>query len=1426
METFFKKILILCCMITTGYYMHSQSSGFVYAEGDKFMLDGKPFYFSGANVYDFFTYGSSSGDIETQFMDKDRIDTHMRRLYVNGVRVVRLWGFSHEDWHGFEPQKGVYSEGQFSLFDYVVKSAEANGIKLIVALENYWNDYGGIKDRLKWEGIDVAGGGSHDQGQFFTNEDAIQGYKDYVKYFITRVNHYDGVEYRNDPTILAWELMNEPRYQGFGDDLSSDTLRAWVDDMGEFIKGIDTNHLLGTGLEAHGLKYGFGGDEGNDFIKIHESPYVDFTSAHPYIRESWADFTLEETMALICQWADESHKILEKPLYIGEFNVEIQERFEWWEEIYGFIEEKKIGASAFWWFPDNETPRDKFAVLEGDTEVAIYKEHALKMEEMSGGESIYLSLLSPKSGDKFVSGSDVHIEANLLNENNTVAKVEFFSNGVLVGEDISAPYELDLSGLPDGAYAITSVATGINGITKESTSRNIQIGGDGVLTLEYKDASTSVISNVIKPHLRIFNNSSEGVSYADLSIRYWFETEEDLPLNFSVDYAVVGNTNVKGRFVNIEGNSYYLELTFDPATGILGRDAGSGRIEAKIANSQFSDTDQSNDYSYNGILKEFGRSDKVALYLNGKLISGVEPNGNPNPPVVDGGVITGGPFAFTVGDGIEDNVSGISVSGSSGSNATWVVTDDQLEILGLPPTIAALEGVNFDVAGTGTCLIWYLRYEDGLQGAAVGNNAANLAGNFDLSNSITVTRNPVVVNPPVVDGGVITGGPFTFTVGDGIEDNVSGISVSGSSGSNATWVVTDDQLEILGLPPTIAALEGVNFDVAGTGTCLIWYLRYEDGLQGAAVGNNAADLVGNFDLSNSITVTRNPVVVDGGTITGGPFTFTVGDGIEDNVSGISVSGSSGSNATWVVTDDQLEILGLPPTIAALEGVNFDVAGTGTCLIWYLRYEDGLQGAAVGNNAADLVGNFDLSNSITVTRNPVVVNPPVVDGGVITGGPFTFTVGDGIEDNVSGISVSGSSGSNATWVVTDDQLEILGLPPTIAALEGVNFDVAGTGTCLIWYLRYEDGLQGAAVGNNAADLVGNFDLSNSITVTRNPVVVNPPVVDGGVITGGPFTFTVGDGIEDNVSGISVSGSSGSNATWVVTDDQLEILGLPPTIAALEGVNFDVAGTGTCLIWYLRYEDGLQGAAVGNNAADLVGNFDLSNSITVTRNPVPPTGGDCNFGAPLNNALPTIANFYSNSYVIGKGGPDLSNVINFTINWDLANNGLWQFSMNTNNGIPSWWNDLNTKITTQNLDSAQPSITLSGTGFPNLDGGYYAVVDGDNFALVAKSGDFTIYFSNSNDAPNCGDALKSPISDNTGVKIFPNPVEDRLFIQSNTFIDGAVISLVDITGRIIKKIAVKPSAKEVELNTFDLNSGVYFIKINNNKENEITQRFIKK
>lgn len=220
----------------------------------------------------------------------------------------------------------------------------------------------------------------------------------------------------------------------------------------------------------------------------------------------------------------------------------------------------------------------------------------------------------------------------------------------------------------------------------------------------------------------------------------------------------------------------------------------------------------------------------------------------------------------------------------------------------------------------------------------------------------------------IPEAGVLSGGPFTFCV-DGTPDMVSGISLDNpnGTGTNRNYIITDDLGNILGLPPTLEAVEGVDFDAAGEGVCLIWYLRYENGLDGLDIGMNANNLSGSFDLSNALTVTRNKP--EAGMLSGGPFTFTV-DGMPDMVSGISLNNpdASGTNRSYVITDDLGNILGLPPTIDAVEGVDFDGAGTGVCLIWYLRYEDGLQGLEMGMNANDLDGCFDLSNSIQVIRN--------------------------------------------------------------------------------------------------------------------------------------------------------------------------------------------------------------------------------------------------------------------------------------------------------------------------------------------------------------------------------------------------------------------------------------------------------------------------
>ncbi|CAD6269013.1 unnamed protein product [Miscanthus lutarioriparius] len=95
--------------------------------------------------------------------------------------------------------------------DVVLSEARKHVIKMILSLMNYYHDYGGRKQYVDWaknQGQNIPS----DDG-FFTNPVIKGSYKNHIKAVLTRVNTFIGVAYKDDPTIMAWELMNEPRCQ-------------------------------------------------------------------------------------------------------------------------------------------------------------------------------------------------------------------------------------------------------------------------------------------------------------------------------------------------------------------------------------------------------------------------------------------------------------------------------------------------------------------------------------------------------------------------------------------------------------------------------------------------------------------------------------------------------------------------------------------------------------------------------------------------------------------------------------------------------------------------------------------------------------------------------------------------------------------------------------------------------------------------------------------------------------------------------------------------------------------------------------------------------------------------------------------------------------------------------------------------------------
>ncbi len=264
-----------------------------------FELDGKPFCFAGSNNY------------YPIFKPKPVVDDLFEAARALDLRVMRVWGMldrgsldgsvPNADGEGhkqgvyfqyWDPiaKKPAYNDGEDGLvrLDYVLAAAAKNDIKVIVVLINNWRPFGGIDQYLMWYG-------RNKHHEFFTEPELKQAYRDWVKHVVTRTNTINGRPYRDDPTIFAWELANEPRCKG-GSSFDSDTgwdkstITTWADEMSGFIKSLDSNHLVSVGdegfLDGGGDHWAYEATDGVDHAALTALPNIDFGTFHLY-PEDW-----------------------------------------------------------------------------------------------------------------------------------------------------------------------------------------------------------------------------------------------------------------------------------------------------------------------------------------------------------------------------------------------------------------------------------------------------------------------------------------------------------------------------------------------------------------------------------------------------------------------------------------------------------------------------------------------------------------------------------------------------------------------------------------------------------------------------------------------------------------------------------------------------------------------------------------------------------------------------------------------------------------------------------------------------------------------------------------------------------------------------------------------------------------------------------
>ncbi len=85
----------------------------------------------------------------------------------------------------------------------------------------------------------------------------------------------------------------------------------------------------------------------------------------------------------------------------------------------------------------------------------------------------------------------------------------------------------------------------------------------------------------------------------------------------------------------------------------------------------------------------------------------------------------------------------------------------------------------------------------------------------------------------------------------------------------------------------------------------------------------------------------------------------------------------------------------------------------------------------------------------------------------------------------------------------------------------------------------------------------------------------------------------------------------------------------------------------------------------------------------------------------------------------------------------------------------------------------------------------------------------------------------VQENVSFDIYPNPVTDVVTVSISGSQKQVTIQLVDLAGRVIVSKEIQPSAtlQEVGFNLKELNSGMYFVKLNRYSEILQTKRFIK-
>ena len=293
----------------------------VNADG-QFVRDGKPYYFVGTN----FWYGAILGS-EGEGGNRERLHKELDFLKSIGINNLRVLvgadgenGIKTRVEPSLQVAPGVYNDTILAGLDYFMNELRERDMTAVLYLNNSWEWSGGYSVYLQWSGhgdavvpaVDGWPAYMEYVKQFPQSDSAKALFANHVNYIVSRTNRYNQIKYVDDPTIMSWQIGNEPR--AFSDE-NKEPFARWMADVAAQIKSLDPNHMVSSGSEG---SWGCEMDM-SLFEKIHADPNINYLNIHiwPY---NWSWVKADSLKELLPRAKENTKKYIDDHMVIARKN--------------------------------------------------------------------------------------------------------------------------------------------------------------------------------------------------------------------------------------------------------------------------------------------------------------------------------------------------------------------------------------------------------------------------------------------------------------------------------------------------------------------------------------------------------------------------------------------------------------------------------------------------------------------------------------------------------------------------------------------------------------------------------------------------------------------------------------------------------------------------------------------------------------------------------------------------------------------------------------------------------------------------------------------------------------------------------------------------------------------------------------------------